>query len=203
MKKTLQNVWLVQDKLPNSDPNSKPMYFAGLCTSEIGNEVSRFEPLSADTKTYKSKRAADSAARIANSHYESPFIESVFIESVEIDVSETKQKAQQPPPAESAVPTTLPPLDLVPDSERGGWIALDKLCGKYPFMLRKKVGVVFRFAIAYSEKEIRYLPADEVFAWTRYFEECTKFVVGKIRDRRIAEGKDPDGADEWKKGAGT
>lgn len=74
MKKTLQNVWLVQDKLPNSDPNSKPMYFAGLCTSEIGNEVSRFEPLSVDTKTYKSKRAADSAARIANNHYESPLL---------------------------------------------------------------------------------------------------------------------------------
>ncbi|MGN0686808.1 MAG: hypothetical protein ACI4KA_01725 [Oscillospiraceae bacterium] len=206
MKKILHNVWLVQDKLPSSDRDSKSLYFAGLCTSEIGNEVSRFEPLSADTRVYKSKRSADSAARVANQHYESPFIESVFIESAEIDVPETTQKAQKVPqhsPTESAAPTTLPSLVLVPESELCGWITLDKLCGKYPLMLRKKVGIVFRFAIAYSEKEIRYLPADEVFAWTRYFEECTKFVVGKIRDRRIAEGKDPDGADEWKKGAGA
>ena len=58
-------------------------------------------------------------------------------------------------------------------------------------------------AIAFSEKDIRFLPAEEIFAWTRYFEECTSFVVGRIRNRRIAEGKDPDGADDWKKGSVT
>lgn len=52
-KKTLHNVWLVQDKVPTEDSESKPLFFAGYSKSKItGSEVSRFEPLSANTKTY-------------------------------------------------------------------------------------------------------------------------------------------------------
>ena len=186
-KKTLHNVWLIQDKVPidesadnvpvddPDDSERKPKYFAGLAISEVtGNQVSRFEPLSAATKVYKNEKGAKIGARMADKYYESP----------------------KEPPART-------PLSAVPESELGGWIALDKLCGNYPLMLRKKVGTIFRFAIAFSENDIRYLPAEEIFAWTRYFEECTSFVIGRIRNRRIAEGKDPDGADDWKKGSGT
>lgn len=135
---------------------------------------------------------------MADKYYESPFITPVFVEYAEFDVPEEPPKPSASAPKEPPVRT---PLSAVPESELGGWIALDKLCGNYPLMLRKKVGTIFRFAIAFNEKDIRYLPAEEIFAWTRYFEECTSFVVGRIRNRRIAEGKDPDGADDWKKGS--
>ena len=191
-KKTLHNVWLIQDKVPidesadnvpvddSDDSEIKPKYFAGLAISEVtGNQVSRFEPLSAATKVYKNEKGAKIGARMADKYYESPFITPVFVEYAEFDVPEE-------PPKPSASAPKEPP---------------DKLCGNYPLMLRKKVGTIFRFAIAFNEKDIRYLPAEEIFAWTRYFEECTSFVVGRIRNRRIAEGKDPDGADDWKKGS--
>lgn len=212
-KKTLHNVWLIQDKVPidesadnvpvddSDDSERKPKYFAGLAISEVtGNQVSRFEPLSSATKVYKNEKGAKIGARMADKYYESPFITPVFVEYAEFDVPEEPLKPSTPAPKE---PPARTPLSAVPESELGGWIALDKLCGNYPLMLRKKVGTIFRFAIAFSENDIRYLPAEEIFAWTRYFEECTSFVVGRIRNRRIAEGKDPDGADDWKKGSGT
>ncbi len=197
-KKILKDVWVVRDCMPNGEP----LYFAGLSESQTGQgEVSRFEPLSVQTKTYKNKRAADSAARIANSHYESPFVSSLFLEYAEVeDIPDVEKKISEAPKPPYTAPVDLPYLDLVPESEYNGWIMLDRLCGKFPVMLRKKVGEVFRFAIAFSDKERRYLPADEVFAWNRYFDECKAFVTNKIRNRRIAEGKNPDGADEWKKG---
>ena len=210
-KKTLHNVWLIQDKVPidesadnvpvddSDDSEIKPKYFAGLAISEVtGNQVSRFEPLSAATKVYKNEKGAKIGARMADKYYESPFITPVFAEYAEFDVPEEPTKDIAPAQKESPAPA---PLADVPESERAGWIALAKLCGNYPLMLRKKVGTVFRFAIAFNQQDIRYLPADEIFAWTRYFEECTSFVVGRIRNRRIAEGKDPDGADDWKKGS--
>lgn len=193
-KKTRHNVWLVQDKVPTDDPKSKPLYFAGIAKSEVtGEEVSRFEPLSEATKFYMNEKGAKIGARAAEKHCESPFITPVFVKSVEFDVPEASAVAPKEPPERN----TLFPVSK---DELSGWVALDKLCGKYPQMLRKKVGKIFRFAIAFTSDDIRYLPADEIFAWTRYFEECTSFVVGRIRDRRIAEGKDPDGADGWKKG---
>lgn len=198
-KKILTNVWVVRDKPPNSDP----MYFAGMTTSEITrNVIARFEPLSSETKTYKNKKAAAAAARIANECYESPYVEAFFLEYAEFeDTPQARKRGNTYNNPDTARHTcSPPPLDLVPECEYNGWIPLDRLCGKYPVMLRKKVGEVFRFAIAFNEKERRYLPADEVFAWNRYFDECKKFVTDKIRNRRIAEGKDPDGADEWKKG---
>ena len=210
-KKTLHNVWLIQDKVPidesadnvpvddPDDSERKPKYFAGLAISEVtGNQVSRFEPLSSATKVYKNEKGAKIGARMADKYYESPFITPVFVEYAEFDVPEEPTKDIAPAQKESPAPA---PLADVPESERAGWIALAKLCGNYPLMLRKKVGTVFRFAIAFNQQDIRYLPADEIFAWTRYFEECTSFVVGRIRNRRIAEGKDPDGADDWKKGS--
>ena len=197
-KKTLHNVWLAQDKVPTEDPESKPLFFAGYSKSIItGSKVSRFEPFSTNTKTYNTPKKAKIGAVRARECYESPFIAPVFIEFAEFDVPEEPTKDIAPAQKESPAPA---PLADVPESERAGWIALAKLCGNYPLMLRKKVGTVFRFAIAFNQQDIRYLPADEIFAWTRYFEECTSFVVGRIRNRRIAEGKDPDGADDWKKG---
>ena len=139
VKKTIRNVWVVQDKLPNC---SEQLFFAGLAKSNIGTNVSRFEPLSSETKTYSSKRKADAASRIANKYYESPFITSVFIESAEVDIIHTNPKTT------TNKSTELSPLDLVPESEFSGWVTLERLCGKYPLMLRKKFGDVFRFAIA-------------------------------------------------------
>lgn len=196
-KKTLRNVWLVQDKCPDS----VPLYFAGFATSEhTKNDIARFEPLSADTKTYKNEKGAKIGASMAAKHYESPFIEPVYIEFAEFDVAESAAAAPPKKTAQDTAPAPKEPLLAVPESEHGGWVALDKLCGKYPLMLRKKVGDVIRFAIAFSAADIRYLPADEIFAWTRYYDECKDFVVERIRERRIAAGKAPDGADEWKKG---
>lgn len=76
-KKTLHNVWLIQDKVPidesadnvpvddPDDSERKPKYFAGLAISEVtGNQVSRFEPLSAATKVYKNEKGAKIGARI-------------------------------------------------------------------------------------------------------------------------------------------
>lgn len=210
-KKTLHNVWLIQDKVPidesadnvpDDDPERKPKYFAGLTISEVtGNQVSRFEPLSSDTKTYKDERRAKIGACRAAEHYESPFITPVFVEYAEFDEPEEPPKALT---AASKEPPARTPLIAVPESEYSGWIKLTQLCPKYPvMMLKKKVGNVVRYAIYFSATDIRYLPADVAFAWTRYFEECTNFVVSRIRERRIAEGKDPDGADDWKKGSGT
>ena len=86
-KKTLHNVWLIQDKVPidesadnvpvddSDDSEIKPKYFAGLAISEVtGNQVSRFEPLSAATKVYKNEKGAKIGARMADKYYESPFI---------------------------------------------------------------------------------------------------------------------------------
>lgn len=177
-KKALQNVWLVQDQCPGEDG---PRYFAGYAKSDVtGNDVSRFEPLSADTKVYKDERCAKIGACRAAECYESPFITPVFVEYADLD-----------------------PLMPVPENERPGWLLLNKLCEKYPLMmLMKKVGGVVRYAIAFSESDIRYLPADPIYAWKRYFSECESFLTDKIRKQRIAEGKDPDGADDWKKGSG-
>ena len=79
-KKTLHNVWLIQDKVPidesadnvpvddPDDSERKPKYFAGLAISEVtGNQVSRFEPLSAATKVYKNEKGAKIGARMADS----------------------------------------------------------------------------------------------------------------------------------------
>ncbi len=191
-KKIFKNVWVVRDKMPNCEP----LYFAGLCESQMGQgDVSRFEPLSSQTKTYKNKRAADSAARIANNHYESPFIDSVFLEYAEVeDIPKVeKEKSQAPKPTPSAEHVELPPLYTVPESERKGWIPIDRLGKGYPELQRKKADEVFRYAILFSESDWRYLPADDIFAWIRYLDECKKVAIKKIRDWRIAQGKDPDG----------
>ncbi len=42
------------------------------------------------------------------------------------------------------------------------------------------------------------LPGDELLAWARYYDECKRFVCGRIRARRIREGRDPGGMDEWR-----
>lgn len=195
-KKTLHNVWLIQDKVPTDDPKSKPHYFAGWTESNIsGGYVSRFEPLSADTKTYNTPKKAKIGAIRAAKYYESPYLIPVFFEEIVIPCK---------PKSNSEELAASHPLLPVPESEYSGWIKLSQLCPKYPvMMLKKKVGNVVRYAIYFSATDIRYLPADVAFAWTRYFEECTNFVVSRIRERRIAEGKDPDGADDWKKGSGT
>lgn len=147
-KKTLHNVWLIQDKVPidesadnvpvddPDDSERKPKYFAGLAISEVtGNQVSRFEPLSAATKVYKNEKGAKIGARMADKYYESPFITPVFVEYAEFDVPEEPLKPSTPAPKE---PPARTPLSAVPESELGGWIALDKLCGNYPLMLRKR-----------------------------------------------------------------
>lgn len=112
-KKTLHNVWLIQDKVPidesadnvpvddSDDSEIKPKYFAGLAISEVtGNQVSRFEPLSAATKVYKNEKGAKIGARMADKYYESPFITPVFVEYAEFDVLEEPPKSSPPAPKE-------------------------------------------------------------------------------------------------------
>lgn len=192
-KMTIANKWVVADALPNCEPT----YFVGLGNSEA-RETALFERLSSRTRLYKSERGAKRAAQIANDYYESPYIRVEFIKHAEVDVIEDK-----PRKSDFAIDCknsdSLPELVEVPVNEHSGWIRLDRLCGMYPAILRKGAGETTRFAIAYSDKYIKYLPADEVFAWIRYFEECKQFVTNRIKSRRIAEGRDPDGADEWKK----
>ena len=189
----IKEKWVVAHALPNFEPT----YFVGLGKSET-REIALFERLSSRTRLYKSERGANQAARIANENYESPYIKAEFIKHAEVDVIEDK-----PQKSDFAIDfknsDSLPELVEVPVNEHSGWIRLDRLCGMYPAILRKGMGEATRFAIAYSDKNIKYLPADEVFAWARYFDECKQFVTNKIKSRRIAEGRDPDGADEWKK----
>ena len=103
-KKTLHNVWLIQDKVPidesadnvpvddPDDSERKPKYFAGLAISEVtGNQVSRFELLSAATKVYKNEKGAKIGARMADKYYESPFITPVFVEYAEFDAGRTAE----------------------------------------------------------------------------------------------------------------
>ena len=172
---TFENVWVVTDG---------QRYFEGFRTSKTsGMQVSVFGPLSPRTRTYKSKRAANSAVRMAASNYESPYIQAAFIEHVECE--DPREEASE-----------LSELDSVPEADRKGWTCLDRLCGKYPAIFRKGN----RLAIARTSTDVFYLPGDELFAWQRYFQECTEFVCGRIRQRRISEGKDPEGMDEFKEG---
>lgn len=156
----LTNVWVVTDGQQN--------YFEGCRESEMtGRQVSIFEPLSSRTRTYKFKRAASAAVRMASSCYESPYIRAEFIEWAKVqDVPE------EPKPDKEA-------LEKVPKGERSDWELLDRLCGKLPAMVRKGN----QYAVALADKELYRLPSDERRAWKRYFEECEKFVLERIEKR--------------------
>lgn len=140
-------------------------YFRGSITSTVsGFPVAIFAPLSSLTRTYADKRKADSAKRWVNEHYESPYIEIEYIESADVPDEPKKDKEA---------------LQEVPTTERDGWTGLDRLCGKYPAILKKH----FKYAIIQPDSKMYYLPADERQAWQRYFRECEKFVTARIDAR--------------------
>ncbi len=195
---TISDKWVLKDG---------ERYFAGF----TGNREA-FLPLGANTRLYKSERAANCALRMVRGHYESPYMEPFYIDRAEFpdeihtpDTPETERSDQS---------NTRPPLNIVPYSERNDWTVLDKLCGKKPAILRKEKGGLDnvmtmpdgselktygeRFALLAADGEMYYLPGDELFAWQRYFAECESFVADRIRARRAAKGLDPNGMDEWR-----
>lgn len=156
----LTNVWVVTDGQQN--------YFEGCRESETsGRQISIFKPLSSRTRTYKTKRSASAAVRMASSCYESPYIKAEFIECAKVE-----DVPEEPKPDKDA-------LEKVPEEERSGWLPLDRLCGKLPAMMRKGN----RYAVVLADKEYYFLPSDERFAWKRYFKECEKFVLDRIENR--------------------
>lgn len=151
----LENVWVVTDGQGN--------YFAGFRQSQTtGQQVSVFEPLSSETRCYKSKKAAASAIRMAQSCYESPYLEATFIERIECSDKPKRDELQR-----------------VPEEEQNGWECLDRLCGKFPAIIKKND----RLGIVLANKLMYYLPSNERFAWKRYFRECEDFVISRIDSR--------------------
>ena len=128
-------------------------YFCGSVTSNVsGNLVAVFAPLSSRTRTYADKRKADSA-----------YVEIEYIESADVP-DEPKQDKEA--------------LQEIPATERDGWTVLDRLCGKYPAIVKKGA----RYAVMLGD-EMYYLPDNERSAWQRYFRECEKFVTAGIDAR--------------------
>ncbi len=189
-------------------------YFSGL-----SGDKEAFLPLCADTRTYRSERAANCALRRVVAHYESPYIEPFYIDHAEIpdklpDASDNTSVSDTQITTKAEETETLPPLVRVPYTEQKDWIVLDTLCGKKPAILRKERGGLDdvmtmpdgsvlktygeRFALIAADGEMYYLPGDELFAWQRYFAECERFVCDRIRARRAASGLDPNGMDEWR-----
>lgn len=108
-------------------------------------------------------------------------------------------------PAESVPdkpePEEPPPLYPVPEKEAKGWEVIFFIGEKKkpPLMLkREQFAGVKEYAIIMADGILYYLPGDELLACKRYFHECEKFWCGRIRERRIKEGRDPDGMDEWR-----
>lgn len=102
---------------------------------------------------------------------------------------------------EKPEPEEPPPLYPVPEKETKGWelVAFVGEKKKPPLMLRRKqFADVTEYAIMLADGILYYLPGDELLAWSRYYDECKNFVCGRIRERRIKEGRDPDGMDEWR-----
>lgn len=103
--------------------------------------------------------------------------------------------------SEKPEPEEPPPLYPVPEKETKGWelVAFVGEKKKPPLMLRRKqFADVTEYAIMLADGILYYLPGDELLAWSRYYDECKNFVCGRIRERRIKEGRDPDGMDEWR-----
>lgn len=98
-------------------------------------------------------------------------------------------------------PEELPPLYPVTDNDKEYWeiIAFVGEKKKPPLMLRKQFARTYSYAIKMPDGGFFYLPGDELLAWERYYDECKKFVCGRIRERRIREGRDPGGMDEWRR----
>ena len=152
---TIKNAFVIKDGVS---------YFCGSVTSNVsGNLVAVFAPLSSRTRTYADKRKADSAKRWVNEHYESPYVEIEYIESADVP-DEPKQDKEA--------------LQEIPATERHGWTVLDRLCGKYPAIVKKGA----RYAVMLGD-EMYYLPDNERSAWQRYFRECEKFVTARIDAR--------------------
>lgn len=154
-------------------------YFRGSITSTAsGSPLAIFAPLSSLTRTYKSKRAAETARRWILEHYESPFVAVDYIASADVP---DEAEPTEPPSAPPAPPQKLQEeqLEEVPFAECAGWEGLDRLCGKYPAILKKHL----RYAIIQPDSKMFYLPSDERQAWQRYFRECEKFVLSRIDAR--------------------
>lgn len=97
-------------------------------------------------------------------------------------------------------PEEPPPLYPVSDNDKDGWELIAFVGQKKmpPLMVRKQFGMAYSYAIKMPDGGFFYLPGDELLAWARYYDECKRFVCGRIRARRIREGRDPGGMDEWR-----
>ena len=97
-------------------------------------------------------------------------------------------------------PEEPPPLYPVSDNDKDGWELIAFVGQKKmpPLMVRKQFGMAYSYAIKMPDGGFLYLPGDELLAWARYYDECKRFVCGRIRARRIREGRDPGGMDEWR-----
>lgn len=175
--------------------------------SEMNKYSAWFGELDSGIKQYKSVRAARSAINniVSVTGYEG---------ALDVDEIEGELPPENPAftpyeeldkPAEAVrekpEPEELPPLYPVTDNDKEYWeiIAFVGEKKKPPLMLRKQFARTYSYAIKMPDGGFFYLPGDELLAWARYYDECKRFVCGRIRERRIREGRDPGGMDEWRR----
>lgn len=144
-------------------------------------------PLDSRVRLYDSKRAAESGLRmiteIGGEHVEFLQLRTEYIEEKEvpdfvensfaINCKENKKLGELLP---------------VPENDKDGWRAVDRLCGRYPAILKKISGDVVRYAIAHSADDLRYLPAIKKLAWLRYEEERIQFIETYLKNELGEEG---------------
>lgn len=149
----------------------------------------------------KAEKRAMSAIRNIGSIGCDLFADLVIEEAVEPIPWEIPPEVPEPPAPEK--PEGPPPLVPVPESESGGWEIIDGVglrCAP-PQMCRREWNGCFEYAVVMADGKRYFLPGDELLAWSRYCDERKAFICRRIRERRIREGKDPDGMDEWKENA--
>lgn len=173
------------------------------------NELQKYSALfqcelNSNIRTYPTKRKATAAInRVRDTGYEG------WLEIVEI----TEELPTAPPldnedepiineePEAEPEQAEPPPLRPVDETDADGWDIIDAVGttkARTPYMLRKVTGDVQSYAIQTTDGGKFYLPGDELLAWERYCDERKRFICDRIRARRISEGKDPDGMDEWR-----
>lgn len=148
--------------------------FAGM--TDAGKPI--FQPLSCRTRTYKSERAAKAAVNIIrNSGYEGNPEAEMMSAAVEVpDVPQEDKKA-----------------DI---AEYNGYQVLLKY-GRLRY-LRMALSGGFVFAMVDRNGVIRDLGDQELFAFRAFMTELSEVGEQNIKKRLIAEGKDPEGLDDWR-----
>ncbi len=146
-------------------------------TGMTGDGKPIFLPICYKTRTYKSERAAKAAVSIIREGGYEGSPEVFLLDKTEVD---------DPPKAKDAA---------------------DELYKEYQVLLkygrirylRKKEFDGYVFAMIDRTGTIRDLGDQELFAFRTFIAELSEVGEQNIKSRLIAEGKDPEGLDDWRK----